>query len=486
MEHNLGRGIYNITKNVQSRVSANMVGANISSALTNFIPITQATSVIDGKNLIQATYDTVKNALKSDGFAEQSDFLINRRGSDKLYKTTTDKLAGATNLMQVFDNITSEIINRGRYYQNVANGMTEADARAEADQMSGNIMADRSKGSMPTIFNQSSPVTKLLTAFQLEVNNQYSYLFKDIPKEYKDEAIGSLVWAFAKMFIGAWIYNELYEKITGRRSALDPINIVTETVGDVAEGKKASEVVSGLATEVVEDIPFVGGLIGGGRLPISSALPDVGETVKAGISLFEDGDKKKALKTLGSELSKPVFYILPPFGGGQLKKTVEGVSTFIKGGNYGVNAQGQETLKYPVEQTPGNFVKSALFGKWSTKGAVDYVDNGFKSLSVNQTESYKKAIKAGITSKQFYDAYNAQKGIESDKDKEGKTITNSKSKKAKQAIDEAAKGLNSNQKKILYDAFNISNTVQEGEKTNAKATLPTLKQQSAKLPKLKK
>ena len=111
---------------------------------------------------------------------------------------------------------------------------------------------------MPTVFNQSSPVTKLLTAFQLEVNNQYSYLFKDIPKEYKDKAVGSLVWAFAKMFIGALLYNELYEEITGRRAALDPINIVTETVGDVTEGKKASEVASGLATEIIEDIPFVG------------------------------------------------------------------------------------------------------------------------------------------------------------------------------------------------------------------------------------
>ena len=463
MEHNLGRGIYNITKNVQSRVSANMVGANISSALTNFIPLTQASAVIDAPHLLQATWDTVKGAIKSDGFAEQSNFLVNRRGSDKLYKTAVDKLAGATNLMSLFDNITSEIINRGRYYQNVSNGMNEADARAEADKTSANIMADRSKGSMPTVFNQSSPVTKLLTAFQLEVNNQYSYLLKDIPREFKDKVVGNLIWGFTKMFIGAWLYNELYERMTGRRAALDPINIVTETIGDVAEGKKASEVALNLGKEVVEEIPFVGGFWGGGRLPISSALPDVGEVAKAGISLFEEGDKKKAWQTLISEIAKPVFYILPPFGGGQLKKSVEGLYTYAKGGNYGINSKGEETLKYPVEQTLANLAKSALFGKWSTKEAVNYVDNGFKSLSVNQTESYKKAMEAGITSEQFYDAYNAQKGIESDKDKDGKTITNSKSLKKKQAIDEATKGLNANQKKILYDTFDVSKTVQEGK-----------------------
>lgn len=460
MEHNLRRGIYNITKNVQSRVSANMVGANISSALTNFIPLTQATAVIDTSNLLQATYDTVKNSIKNDGFVEQSDFLVNRRGSDKLYKTAVDKLAGVTNLMSLFDNITSEIINRGRYYQNVSNGMSEVDARIEADQMSASIMADRSKGSMPTLFNQSNPVTKLLTAFQLEVNNQYSYLLKDIPKEYKDKVVGNLIWAFAKMFIGAWLYNELYEKMTGRRAALDPINIVTETVGDVVDGKKASEVVSGLATEIAEDVPFVGGLINGGRLPISSAIPDIPEVAKAGFSLFEDGDKKKARGTLRSELSKPVFYILPPFGGGQLKKSIEGISTYVQGGNYGVNSKGEETLKYPVEQTPINFVKSALFGKWSTNGAVDYVDNGFKPLSVKQTEAYKKALDAGIKSEQFYAAYNAQKKI--------KDLGDLTSLAKKNEIDKAIRGMSKEKREMLYETFGVS----KSEWNNTKILFP--------------
>lgn len=478
MEHNLGRGIYNITKNVQNRVSANMVGANISSALTNFIPITQATGVVDTKYLLQGIWDTVKNAIKSDGFTERSDFLVNRRGSDKLYKTKTDKLAGATNLMSLFDNITSEVINRGRYYQNVANGMTETDAMLEAGKMSGNILGDRSKGAMPTVFNQSSPMTKLLTAFQLEVNNQFSYMLKDMPKDLKDEAIGTMIWAFAKVFIGAWLYNEAAEEVIGRRPALDPIDIVAETVGDIKEGKKASEVTLNLGKQIVEEIPFVGGLVGGGRLPISTALPDVGETLKAGISLFEEGDKTKAMQTLASELSKPVFYIVPPFGGGQLKKTIEGIYTYSQGGNYGVNAKGEKQLKYPVEQNVGNAVKSALFGKWATPGAKDYIDRGFKPLSANQTEAYEKAMKAGISSDDFFKAYDATRGIESDKDRSGKTIENSKSKKVKEAIDKSTPKLTTKQRKILYDAFNVSKTVQGG------SGLPTQSELRANLPKV--
>lgn len=474
MEHNLGRGIYNITKNVQNRVSANMVGANISSALTNFIPITQATGVIDGKYMLQSTWDMIKNSIKSDGFIEKSDFLTNRRGSDKLYKTKTDKLASATNLMSVFDNITSEIINRGRYYQNVANGMTEAEALNEANEMSGKILGDRSKGAVPTIFNQSSPMTKLLTAFQLEVNNQYSYFLKDIPNDKKDEVLGALVWAFAKVFIGAWVYNEIAERVIGRRPATDPINIITETIGDITEGKKASEVALNLGTEIVEEIPFVGGLIGGGRLPISSALPDIPETVKATLSLFEEGDKKKATQTLIRELSKPVFYIVPPFGGGQLKKTVEGLYTYSQGGNYGITSKGEKTLKYPVEQNVGNAIKSALFGKWSTPEAKDYIDRGFKPLSANQTEAYEKAMKAGITSEQFYDAYDAQRGIK------GLGDLTSPYKKTK--IDEVTKGLNKKQKTILYDTFDVS---KEAQKSNKKVTDKEAEKQKEKLEKEK-
>ena len=167
-----------------------------------------------------------------------------------------------------------------------------------------------------------------------------------------------------------------------------------------------------------------------------------------------------------------------PWGGTQLSKTAQGLSTYAKGGSYSKDAEGKAKLKYPVEQTPGNFVQSAVFGKWATPGAKDYIDRGFKPLSANQTEAYEKAMKAGITSEQFYEAYDAQKGIEGDKDRNGKTIENSKSKKVKEAIDKATKGLTTAQKKILYDAFGVSKTVQGGN-----STLPTAASLKSKLPK---
>lgn len=59
----------------------------------------------------------------------------------------------------------------------------------------------------------------------------------------------------------------------------------------------------------------------------------------------------------------------------------------------------------------------------------------------------------------YYNAYIAQKRIESDKNWQGKTITNSKSKKQKEAVDNAVSDLTKGQKERLYGIFNISEKV---------------------------
>lgn len=52
---------------------------------------------------------------------------------------------------------------------------------------------------------------KPLTMFQLEVNNQLSHIIKDIPREEQKNAVG-MFRAYMGIAIGAYIYNDLYEK----------------------------------------------------------------------------------------------------------------------------------------------------------------------------------------------------------------------------------------------------------------------------------
>lgn len=50
-EEMLGRQMYNVAKNVEGRVAANMIALNPGSWITNFIPLTQAAGEVSTPNL---------------------------------------------------------------------------------------------------------------------------------------------------------------------------------------------------------------------------------------------------------------------------------------------------------------------------------------------------------------------------------------------------------------------------------------------------
>lgn len=484
MENTIGRGMYEISKAMENKVAANMVALNPGSWLTNFIPIAQGLGGVKSINMFNGMKDTIKTYGKADSFIDKSAFLTNRRGSEPLVMTKKEQFSKKlSSPMQIIDNFTAESLVRAKYYDNMNKGMTDIQAIKNADKWAAGVMADRSKGALPTVFNKKNPGAKLFTMFQTEVNNQLSYLFKDVPDELKEDGIKSIAMAFTKIFIASWLYNELYEKMTGRRAALDPIDIVTTAVGDFTDDDKSKfDAVKNTAKNIVEDVPFVGGLIGGGRLPISSALPSLTNTVKAGVGLASgEMPANKALQTLGKEAAKPISYLAFPFGGGQVKKAVEGIGTVAKGGSFGIDSQGRETLQFPAEKTTGNYIKSSVFGKYSLPKAQDYIDSGFKSLSGPYTEKYKDALDNGFTSDEFLQTYEAQKKAQSEKDSKGETIYLSLAKNKKKAIDEANKGMSKDKLEQLYIYFDISEKVWKPEekktehKTDKKSTLPTIK-----------
>ena len=414
-EQRYGRQLYSTVNAIENRFGANAVGLNIGSALTNFIPITQAYSQVSTKNMGRAVVDTIKSYIDSDGFVDSSTFLTNRLNqSEKLYKTSLEKISDKTSfLFNAIDDVTSNIVVRGKYLENLDSGMSVQEAMKNADRFGANVMADRSKGAMPTLFNEKSPITKAFTQFQLEVNNQYSYMFKDLPRDMKDKGVASLALAFFKMFIAAFLYNKASEEITGRKPAFSPIDIAIDAYKTFSDENTATaDKIINVGKDIAEELPFVGGYLGGGRIPVSGALPDAENTFKAATGLVTgEMDSNKALSTLGKELSKPAYYLVPPFAGGQLKKTTEGVSTVSKGGSYSVDSKGNETLQFPVENAnAGDYVKAGLFGKYALDNAKEYANRGYKSLNAKQTQIYKEAkipykelldyIDQGLTSKE--------------------------------------------------------------------------------------
>ena len=560
-EHEFGRRAYNFSKKLEGKIAANMVAISPGSWLTNFVPITQAMGQVSKVNLVRAMYDTVRSNAVSDGFAEASTFLTNRRGADPLYKSTIERATDiASRPMYWIDNFTAGTITRAKYYDNLQKGMSEEAALEQADEWAAGLMGDRSKGAVPTLFEKKNPIAKSLTMFQLEVNNQLSFLFKDIPREEREKGALILGAKLLEIFIGAKLFDDALEKIAGRRAALDPLEIINDLTGDITgkkmnnvfdilggegfleetEAKNPSQVVANLWSNLADQTPFIGGLIGGegGRLPVASALPDFGE-----LSKLLDGDVsgKKKKQILKDELLwKTGMYLLPPAGGTQFKRWRDAYNLLTQQGNYKLNDKGEKQLRYLATDDTPTRLRSTLFGQYSTEEGQEYIDKGFPMLSVKKTkivddaesqginrylakeimddasgfekdwdfrryllerddltpeqkkwidkrlfdyakvweridysgdealmemtgknkatnERVKEAVDADIDAAIYQRAYEAQKGIKSDKDKYGETIPLSRDKKRKEAVEEAVGDeLTPAELKKLYDILDIS------------------------------
>lgn len=455
MEKLMGRRFYNVMKKFESRVGANMVAANVGSALTNFIPITQAWSQVSTADVLRGMWDTLKNYKTADGLDSASTFINNRSGYGRLAETTMDKVsAGAGWLMESIDTFTTGSVVRARYYQNLRRGMSETSAMQEADQFTSGVMADRSKGSTPTLYSARNPLVKLFTQFQLEVNNELSWIFKDMAQEERKKGVAALAKAMFKFLIGAWIYNEFYESIVGRRAALDPLDIINDTVGDFTgyqlpntvqaavsgkwdftkEKPGTYQAIKNLEGNIISEFPGTQALtilgvdealgldIDSGRIAVASAIPNLGNIEKALLAKNEDMAPAKKAQTIGNELLKPGLYLATPFGGGQIRKSYQGATAAARGGSYTVDNEGRDILQYPVYNDNAadrakSWAQALLFGKTATEEAQSWVESGFKSLSAKETAAYQGMTEGGEDQRETYAFIQAARKLEKNYDK---------------------------------------------------------------------
>lgn len=451
MEAMFKRNFYNVVKAFESRVGANMVAANIGSALTNFIPLTQAWSQVSSADMLHGMWQTLQNYKTADGLDTASTFIHNRSGYGRLAMSTMDKVSEkAAFLMEAVDGFTTGSVVRARYLQNLRLGMSEVNAMQEADQFAANIMADRSKGATPTLYSSRDPIIKLFTKFQLEVNNELSWIFKDMIPQERKKGVAQLAKALFKFLIGAWLYNEVYEAIAGRRAALDPLDILNDSVGDFTgyqlpntvqsalsgrweftkEKPGTYQAIKNLGGKLVSELPGTQVLtalgldekwgleIDGGRIAVSSAIPNIGNIEKALLASNEDIAPKKKVQTVVNELANPAAYLALPFGGGQIKKMAQGAQAVVQGGSYKADNEGRDILQYPIyNDKPGemakNLAQALLFGKTATEEAQGWIESGFKNLSAKETAAYQEMTAAGADQRDSYTFVGAMKKLDS-------------------------------------------------------------------------
>ena len=151
--------------------------------------------------------------------------------------------------------------------------------------------------------------------------------------------------------------------------------------------------IKNIANNTAQEAPFLGGILGGGRLPIQGAIPysdplsmvlSTGENVGY---LFDDSKRDKAIKSLVKEWSKPVYYLGLPFAGGQVKKSVEGLSM------YGAEIPGSYTdsgrLRFEADTSPLGMLQAAVFGQYASGNAREYFDEGYSPLTEKQIQEVK-------------------------------------------------------------------------------------------------
>lgn len=442
MERFFNRKVYNVLKKFHSRVGANMVAANVGSALTNFIPIAQAAAQTGAWNMVVGMRATLKNYWNADGLSAASVFINNRSGYGRLAESTMDKVSEKAGiLMEIVDRFTTGSVVRARYYQNLQRGMSETSAMQEADQFASGVMADRSKGSTPTLFAAQAPWVKLFTQFQLEVNNTLSWVFKDLYQEERKKGVLALCKAMFGWMLGSWVLNEAYEAMTGRRMGQDPLDIINDTVGDITgyqipntidamisgewdlttQQEDAYGVAANLTQNLLGELPFtqvltmLGLEVDNGRIAVASAIPDLGAVLKAATS--KDIAPEKRGYTIRRELAKPAYYLVPPFGGGQARKLIQGGVAAWKGGSYSVDNEGRDILQYPVyndnaEDRAKSWAQALLFGKTATEEAQSWVESGFKSLSAKETAAYQGMTEGGTDQRESYAFVIAMKKVE--------------------------------------------------------------------------
>lgn len=390
VESMFGRKAFSFLDQIRKQVGANMIGLNLSSSLTNLIASVQATAKTNKLAVAKGTADTIKNIFIKDNFMEKNNFLTSRMGTDMLSKTTWQKIQDAGFVfMKGMDWFSANQIVRSKYYELRSKGMSEEQAHAESGKFAARIMGDRTKGANAQLYN--SKMVGLVTQFQLEVNNQLYSMFYDTYHESKENAknnalrtAAGMTFTLGQLFAFTHLFGKTFESIAGYNPTFDIIGIIATAlgVGDDDDDKPTSERLKEAADQLVDALPYVNILTGGGRIPVASGIPNI-------VGVMTGGKDDYGNELTWEDELKKLLYLVPPTGGNQIKKTTQGLKMFDKDNPVPGSYTDNGNLRFPVEDTPLNRIQAGLFGQWSNENAREYFDNERQPLKEKQIQEYK-------------------------------------------------------------------------------------------------
>jgi len=388
-----GRKAFRVIDWANKRVKANVILGNVASSVAQIFNVPQGMAEAGPRYWASGAGDTLASMFKKSDVMDSSNFLKERffRSFNK-YDTgmvqNTKKFAAW--MITVLDEVGTKYIWNMQYRKALAEAIDNP--IQYADEITRRMVAGRGIGEVPLA--QSARTFQLIAPFQLEVQNLW-WVMKDFVDE---KAFGKL----ATLFALAFVFNKAAEEIRGSGVMLDPIKATLDALETYQEedDKKIGAIKAGgrLAGEVLSNIP-VGQTAASVYPEYGWKIPGTEETLTRE-EFFGEEDPTRfgggALLTKG--IQDPLYKLVPPFGGGQIKKTISGGKAYIEG----VSKTKAGRVRFPIAKTTGNLIRSILFGQYSTPEAKQYFEAGTSPLGEKQTETYEQL--SPESAKKFYDA----------------------------------------------------------------------------------
>jgi hypothetical protein len=447
------RTVVRVLKWMNNRYKGNTVLMNFSSVISQAANIPAALAKIKNPKYIKkAMGQTIANVFGGTNQAiEQSKFVKERYITDVMNQFDARLIDQpkkfAIWLLNGVDKVSTMFVWNG--YYNKAMGENNPDPVRYADEQTRATVAGRGIGEVPLW--QQSTTFQMVGPFQLEIGNLL-HVMSDMVRtdqtklqKYQSEGAGKVktfigtkdFGALAILFILNHIFNNITENITGNRVTFDPIEAFKDAINE--DDATFWTVAGRLGGELLSNVPL--------GQTVATLFPEYPTEVNYGAGSFTlpsrtqlFGENDPTRYGTGIPIAKavmdPLYKLAMPFGGGQLKKSVEGVKAFAQG-----KVEKNGKMRFPIAKNVGNALRTSVFGQYSTPEAREYFDQGRAPLSAQQTDKINRMVEAGIDTQTAYDMFRALKRY---------------SKKAQQqAYIRSYKGLSDTQKmrfaKIYFD-----------------------------------
>ena len=419
-----------IISTLNSYAKAAALTGNVRSALVQFANIPSGLSNLQeagGKGWISDIANGIKRTINNSNVIDQSPFMANRYFDFDTGKSgVMNSLDEMTKTMlTVGDKIGAQIIWNSAYeqYNRLKNQGLDlgVDAIKYADNITRYSVAGRTKEDMAVAMN--SQVLNLLFPFQVENNN----LYQNLKQQLKTGNGGAII----TYGVSAYLFNAIIKAIMNSDDEVLP-EFITPIVDEVIKGLQGEQ----SADETVQNALFgeIGEMIS--LTPVGSQLLGLALNNDKAEELFGDynpsryGTTNIGLVGIGNiitslnndntriALSDAISDLISGYvkGGKQLTRTTEGLQSM--GGLPKLDAEGNVVMT-PVNYTSTgriafvndqtsvpDWIRAALFGKWSTDPAREYIDSDFKSMSEKEQRIFELLNNSGSDTN---DSYNTAK-----------------------------------------------------------------------------